>query len=517
MKKFLCACAAVVALLTGCIDDPASHPAAVSANDTSVEVYLQLPEMETPGSRSTDDTAVTDVNLFLFDRNGHPTARTYTTSVSPLRFSCPAGRYRLYVLANLHEELAPLSESELCGFRIFDVESFGTLPMAGMTEVEIPAADKVSLPPVEVRRIVARIEYDIRIDEAMQGKIELEQVRSVDLPEYAAPFSNGCPESFFSKETFEVNATGHSGSFYMFPNPQGRVPEIVGQTQRSPRAAPQHATHLLILARYNSIRAVNYFVYLGENDTDSFDVRANTIQRINITIKGIEAVDTRVDTYFPVNSCQPERIGDYCIPGTYQGYVMRLFGKNDAAITARYEQAAGEALDFAFLDTQGHEVSLLRSRRTNYRLTYEPPVITAVNAHTRHRIIITDESKHETIFDVPLEWANCLQVFCSGGTVESEDALAEDRQSAHVRFACREGCRLCARPADGYVFTGWYDVENAALLSTKAEYTYHAERTPQTLEARFRMRQASARTETDTADSTCDRACTLVRPDSCKE
>lgn len=504
-----------ILLLGSCTDSPVEDLPIVPPSMATVEICVQ-PSPQEQLTRATDEEGITDVNFYLFHEDGTPSVSGYTVSVSPLRFDCTPGRYRLYLIANLHRELGRMEESALRALRIEHSASYDTLPMSAVADIEISqTAGVVTLPSIEVRRNVARIEYDIRIDEAMKGLIELEQVCYVNLPKFGMPFSQELPQAFVRSDAISVQSDGHSDSFYLFPNEQGCVPEITAPQERNRDNAPQNATYLLIYARYNKNRVVNYVVYLGENTTDDFNVRRNGVQVLSITIKGINMVDTRVDTYMLLHQFTADRIGDYCVPGEYRGYLMRRGGKNDAtAVTGRYEWLEGDASLSGFLadGAPGDVFGLPRNMQIDYRFSYIPRCVTADNCKTRHRFTVTDYMDHVTTFDMPLRWANSLIVQCPGGSVTSPDALAEDTGTGAMRFACIEGCRLRATPASDYGFEGWYrDARYTELLSAQQEYTHRQTAAKEVIYARFSTRQVMIYTDIDTVDFACNKVFTIDR------
>lgn len=77
---------------------------------------------------------------------------------------------------------------------------------------------------------------------------------------------------------------------------QGTVPSITDQRAKNADNAPENASYLLIRA-VRGAKALAYYVYLGENNTSDFNVRANTHYRFNISILGDSEVDTRVSSY----------------------------------------------------------------------------------------------------------------------------------------------------------------------------------------------------------------------------
>lgn len=476
-------------------------------------VEVQVHAQKQSITRAIDEETITDVNFFLFRDDGVLTVSSYTVDVSPLRFECLPGMYRLYIIANLHRDIGRMDETELKALRLEQGSSYDTLPMSAVTDISIENAAN-TLAPIEVKRNVARIEYDIRIDSTMKGKIALEQVRYVNLPKYGMPFSDELPQTFTRSPAYSAGAEGHSGMFYMFPNEQGIVPEITSQDQRNTASAPENGTYILIYARYEN-RVVNFIVHLGENNTNDFNVRANSVQILSINIKGLNTVDTRVDTYILLHHFNGDRIGDYYIPGEHTGYIIRRGGSADtAAATCRYEWLEGDAAQSNFFaaGAKGDRFPLPRNQQVNYWFAYKPKFITQENNHTRHRFTITDAMDHVTTIDQPLTWANSLIVLCSGGTAVSTNALALEENSSDKRFACMEECRLRAEAADNYVFDGWYkDARSEELISKDEEFCYTLTQARETIYARFRTRQVYIYTDIDTVDLVCNRTYTIDR------
>ena len=84
--------------------------------------------------------------------------------------------------------------------------------------------------------------------------------------------------------------------FYLLENCQGDVPFITTQQQKCAENAPKGATFARIKAQQEGLQ-LTYDVYLGENNTSNFDVRRNSVQTLNIIIKGKNEVDTRVHSF----------------------------------------------------------------------------------------------------------------------------------------------------------------------------------------------------------------------------
>lgn len=63
-------------------------------------------------NRAADEGRITDTNLYLFGRNATFAQHLYATT-GRLRFECPPGDYRLYVVANRHADLGERTEARL--------------------------------------------------------------------------------------------------------------------------------------------------------------------------------------------------------------------------------------------------------------------------------------------------------------------------------------------------------------------------------------------------------------------
>ena len=96
MKKYLLILAAIL-LLWGCIAEDRTE----CTNPRGVFVSLTVrPERMSSVTRSADETAIRDLNLYLYDDNGNVVLHRYQTSAT-LRFECLPGDYRMCIAANL--------------------------------------------------------------------------------------------------------------------------------------------------------------------------------------------------------------------------------------------------------------------------------------------------------------------------------------------------------------------------------------------------------------------------------
>ena len=81
-------------------------PAAESATRFTLRV---CPEATQAITRAADERAVEDINVFLFDPQGIRPSQHFYVQGGVLERSIPAGRYDVYAVANLHEDMGPIN------------------------------------------------------------------------------------------------------------------------------------------------------------------------------------------------------------------------------------------------------------------------------------------------------------------------------------------------------------------------------------------------------------------------
>ena len=473
----------------GCAADLA---ATATPPTRSVKVELQFsPDPAERITRTADEEAIRDINLYLFGRSNGQSLHFYSRSAL-VRFECLPGEYDLYVAANLGADLGERSAQQLLDYTIKWQEEYATLPMSAVMTVAI-APDKenntVTLPPLSVRRTVAKIAYNIRVADKVPD-LELRSVRLCSVPGYTTLFTPASAPSTSEKdftdaplvELPDAARRSCSGVQYLFENPQGTVPSITDQRDKTADNAPACASYLMIRATRGS-RILDYRIYLGENNTTDFNVGRNTAHTLDITISGDNEVDTRVHGYTlsVTDDFESNRIGSYCVlPFNASLYVnieraeseptltgaLELLTPTDGTLLVDYEECASR-LDLPINRQQGSNY---------YELVYYPKVITEARARLTYEVRVRDSYGYESRSRFEHCFANALYVVPSGGgTVSAAGALhAETANGGMLRAACYErGCTLTAKADAGYRFAGWYaDEGHSELLCESETYSY---------------------------------------------
>ena len=150
--------------LGGCIYD--DEPECCPSEKVSVEIRI-APENPNHVTRSTDENTIRDLNFYLYSGTGSLMLHRYQ-SATTLRFECLPGDYTLYVVANAHTDMGDPTVETLESYTTLYSPEADDLLMTAKQPITIPAeAGTVLLPALQVRRAVARVDYDITVDESV--------------------------------------------------------------------------------------------------------------------------------------------------------------------------------------------------------------------------------------------------------------------------------------------------------------------------------------------------------------
>ena len=505
MKYLLFTLLSLTVWLTGCIHDKTAADAPIKNVSVEVGVTARPAERIT---RATDEMQIKDLNVYLFGKTNTFKLHIYTQSPF-LQFECPVGEYDLYIAANLHADMADLSPAELEACTIASRPAYDDLPMSAKTALTIAASPQgkvVTLPTIQVRRCVAKIAYNIRVDNTVSD-IELQSVRLMNMPRTSPLFTSAQPSEnkadytsgFYSEIPPSGNAA-YSGVCYVFENMQGCVPGITSQADKSILNAPENASYLLIRA-VRGDKVLSYSIYLGENNTDNFDVERNTHQTFNITIRGDNEVDTRISSYTlnVYDTYADNMIGGYCTYDVMGELFVEVDG-NTSPLTLRGRITASQGdTDRILVDDvsigAGLDLELMNQPGLNeYFFYYDKPVYTSADSQFSYTVTIEDDGGYAQSYDFERRFANKLYIRVETadngkGKVNVSQALysaAVPGTRDHIAMCYEMGCTLVALPAAGYRFEGWYTTDGyTKRLSASTTYFYRPESTDASIFPKF--------------------------------
>ena len=147
-------------------------------------------------TRAADEDTVNDLNVYLFDAYSRELVlHSYLTSME-LEFNCVPGNYELYVIANAYADLGELQYAQVTDRTVNFMVGLRSLPMSAMRELQIEQqpGNRVTLPPLELERDMAKVTYSISAAPAMKG-MEIVSLQVCNIPWRGAVFGDTAPSA----------------------------------------------------------------------------------------------------------------------------------------------------------------------------------------------------------------------------------------------------------------------------------------------------------------------------------
>lgn len=307
-----------------------------TATEIPVCFQVECPSLDEPAKALSDaqEKTVKDLNLYLYCKNATgKDEHIYSAGSANITRKLTVGDYDLFVIANAGADLGnmPRTQVEQSARTVGSesaLETGSALPLSAKTSFSVKAAMTV---PVTLRRIVARIDLKLSVAAALAGRITLSSAQVVSAPNTGLYFADNAPASDGKLINYpKIALTGSSltRSFYLLENLQGKVPSITSQTQRDRTKAPARATYIHIEGQASG-KKLDYYVYLGENTTDDFNVRRNKRYTLNAVVSGENTIDTRVSSA----ELQLGAVGALYAPNQTLSTTLALVTQNNAGET----------------------------------------------------------------------------------------------------------------------------------------------------------------------------------------
>lgn len=297
----------------GKMDEPA--PAQSSAKepeiivkDSSTLTINCFAGMQESRTRAAVDYILTDVNIYLYCSQ-YGISKHYYRSVSgtgALNIKLVNGTYNIFVIGNYGSNMGEKSLAQVSALACtvsseMDIIGNGSrMAMRGNRIVTIKENSTVSIP---LERLSAKVTFNVSMAPAMSDDSRIIHLQLYNCNGRVAYFSsshmtgisNGGIASYPKLNLSGQNLKAVSRGWYLMENRQGNVSGITSPRQRSKAKAPAYATYLWLRIERNG-KYIDYRIYLGENDTNNFDVMRNTNYVYNIVVAGESAADLRVST-----------------------------------------------------------------------------------------------------------------------------------------------------------------------------------------------------------------------------
>ena len=480
-------------------------------------------------TRATDERSVRDVNLFLFDPCGVLPDRHFYVENGTVECSVLPGSYEAYAVANVHRDMGAMTQEQLHAVQLPSVTRYTMLPMSGHTTLTVE--DRMSAPVITVRRTVAKIICNISIDPAVVYALKLQSVQIMNAAATTKLFdAEQVADKFVTMASTEIGVSeGRKATrtFYLLENCQGDVPSITTQQQKCSENAPQGATFVRIKAQKDGLQ-MTYDVYLGENNTSNFDVRRNSVQTLNIIIKGKNEVDTRVHSFGAEIS---DELPDPAFNTTLNEYCWYKSGMNNLTIKVDKPNITGELTgDILFMQGQQYAFHINEKTLTpglslrlaapsgNYvfNVCYDPRVFTSANNRLIYDVSLSNGNGYSYTKRFTHDFYNHLTVYTYWNGREHQDGYLDDISAvrtishsnasvSYVRMlALDDGPQMRAVPDDGFAFKGWYaDKELTQKVSDANPYRHPMNFRVDTLYAKFQSERVYIYTRIKEVSFTC--------------
>ena len=273
---------------------------------------------------------------------------------------------------------------------------------------------------------------------------------------------------------------------------------------------------------------MTYDVYLGENNTSNFDVRRNSVQTLNIIIKGKNEVDTRVHSFGAEIS---DELPDPAFNTTLNEYCWYKSGMNNLTIKVDKPNITGELTgDILFMQGQQYAFHINEKTLTpglslrlaapsgNYvfNVCYDPRVFTSANNRLIYDVSLSNGNGYSYTKRFTHDFYNHLTVYTYWNGREHQDGYLDDISAvrtishsnasvSYVRMlALDDGPQMRAVPDDGFAFKGWYaDKELTQKVSDANPYRHPMNFRVDTLYAKFQSERVYIYTRIKEVSFTC--------------
>ena len=478
MKKILLFIIPLLAMMSSCNKDEMEDRPSLQ---DEVRFSLQIREEGVQYvTRATDEQTVRDVNLFLYDPRGVLPDRHFYVESGTVECSVLPGSYEAYAVANVHRDMGTMTREQLHAVQLPSVTKYVMLPMSGHTTLTVE--DRMSAPVITVRRTVAKIVCNISIDPAVVYALKLQSVQIMNAAATTKLFeAEQAADKFVTMASTEIGVSeGRKATrtFYLLENCQGDVPSITTQQQKCAENAPQGATYVRIKAQKDGLQ-MTYDVYLGENNTSNFDVRRNSVQTLDICIKGDNEVDARIHSFeVKISDDLPDadfgRKADRCIYDTGKRLSISVTNREKAGnLTAKIRLVQGQV--GAFSANRQMVASAVTVSLDDPSGLYEipigyvaRPVYTAANSRLVYEVTVSNTDGYSYTKTFTRDFYNLLTVYTywqgrdnTAGRLEGVSAVSEIKTWTPSAFYTRilsldDGPTMPVVPNDGFAFKGWY-------------------------------------------------------------
>lgn len=298
MRRFILMIITLATVLCGCQKEDIAELPSGSEDRESVVTFNLFSEnidvIQTKALTPERERCIQEANIYCFNTVTGKCQWVYMTGTTAVNMKLTEGIWDVYVTANNGRfQTDNRAEVEKITHTIVsesDLEKNNVLPMQTKTRITVRGNMKV---PITLTRIVAKVNVSVTVAAALRAKIRLQSISLKNVPGNCTYFKNNTPTSGMINYSERSCTNGTATSFYMLENCQGTNNAISDQRYKGRENAPKSASYLHIKAATDD-ELLDYYIYLGANNTTDFNVEGNKNYVVNINITGINETDWRV-------------------------------------------------------------------------------------------------------------------------------------------------------------------------------------------------------------------------------
>lgn len=445
-------------------------------------------------SRATNENTLGNIQLLLIGPGG----RYYYKpgSSKSQKVTIKKGVYEIYAAANYTPSIENLSAAELNSIYAGFITGNSTIPMGFKAIADLSTVTTYSVP---LKRIAAKIQFSVT-----SNTVKITSWQICNAPQGAAIMPGGTAAATYGNvtETSFNNSSGSQKSFsfsaYVPENLAGTKSTITDQKQRTRANAPANATYLKLEGDsylYGVTTHIEYWIYLGGNETSDFNIRRNHNYQVNINIINASTVDLRILTYTISNGGTNYMTsgGVYFVTGSSWSRNL-TFKTNypDVFPTIDYKLVfSGIPAGMMWINGQQAVGNIITGTiSANTTLDIKPdnriPYFTLSNNKMKYTLTFTDTYGNVTTYTDDFVFANRVITRCTKNAGEYGYVAFPNGGNRNEVFG--EGgwkrvdvwyvggpAILVATPNSGRTFVGWYrDAACTQLIQTAARLEWDA-------------------------------------------
>lgn len=239
--------------------------------------------------------APSDCNIYYYCDALKFSHHAYGTYGSAVVESLPQGNYDIYTIVGFGSDLGPKTKAELEGLSINSTDRTSVESNNTFTNKSSHTITRDATINIAVTRLLAKVDFNITVDPAFAPNFTLEYMELLNINNkislYAdSKLTNGAIN--YPKEV--VTGTAVSKSYLLHENLQGVNSSITDQRHKTSGNAPSDKCTHLHIRGYSNGAKVDYYIYLGANNTNDFNLKRNHHYIVNTTILGVDDIDNRV-------------------------------------------------------------------------------------------------------------------------------------------------------------------------------------------------------------------------------